>query len=93
MSEPSPKVGCGGRSFVAVAAAIVALALFLRVYQVGTQDLWLDETVSFHIAVLESGLGDVLLNQNTPPLYYLLLRHSQICAKHLRVKLKLNSIK
>lgn len=71
-SHPVP--AHGPWPFLATSSAIVTIAFLLRLYHLGTEELWLDEAVSFRITVLASGLWDVLLNQNTPPLYYLLLR-------------------
>jgi uncharacterized membrane protein len=56
--------------------AIVLIGLFLRVYQLGTQSIWLDESVSISI----SGLSVPQLVQAAapdvhPPLYYFLLHY------------------
>ena len=55
------------------AAAIVLLAFVLRAYRLGVEELWLDEAAALHWATAPDWLGQTLLN-NTPPLYYLLLR-------------------
>lgn len=69
-----PGDGSGsGRQFLAGTAAIVAVACLLRVYQLGTQEIWFDEAFSFHMATRRDVLG-LLLAENSPPLYYLLLR-------------------
>ena len=59
---------------VAALVIILTVALLLRVYQIGEQELWFDEAFSFHVATLSSGFGQALRLENTPPLYYLLLR-------------------
>ena len=69
---PGDGSGSGGQ-FLAGAAAIVAVACLLRVYQLGTQEIWFDEAFSFHMATRRDVLG-LLLAENSPPLYYLLLR-------------------
>ena len=60
-------------TFLAAAAAIVGLACFLRFYHLGTEELWLDEALSFQIATT-SRFGEALFQENTPPFYYVLLR-------------------
>ena len=45
----------------------------LRGYRLGAQELWLDEAFSFHIATQPGWLAAARLD-NTPPLYYLILR-------------------
>lgn len=53
-------------------AALAVVALSLRVYHLGTESLWLDETASVSIA--SRPLVKVLAGELTnPPLYYLLL--------------------
>jgi 4-amino-4-deoxy-L-arabinose transferase-like glycosyltransferase len=44
------------------------------VYGIGQQELWLDEAASFHKATSASWLGKAAFQENTPPLYYLILR-------------------
>ncbi len=60
--------------FLATASAIVVVALLLRLYHIGAQEFWLDEALSFHTATMPNWLGAPLIENNTPPLYYLLLR-------------------
>lgn len=55
-------------------ALILLLALFLRVYQIGQQELWFDESFSYHLATISGAVARNLRHENTPPLYYLLLR-------------------
>ena len=55
------------------AALIVLLAVALRAHAIGQDELWLDEASSFHIATATDWLDVAVLN-NTPPLYYVLLR-------------------
>ncbi len=74
--DPEKAKGSGGsqdRWFVAVAGAIVLLAFLLRIYRVGAQELWIDEALSWHLSTTTDFLRG-LLNENNPPLYYLLLR-------------------
>jgi uncharacterized membrane protein len=56
-----------------LAAAIVVLAGFLRIHRLGAQEIWLDEAFSFHMATTR-GLIQTLSAENSPPLYYLLVR-------------------
>jgi 4-amino-4-deoxy-L-arabinose transferase-like glycosyltransferase len=64
----------GKSLFVAGVAGIVLMAFLMRTYRIGQQEIWLDEAASFHKAVTPQWLGNAALNENTPPLYYLLLR-------------------
>jgi 4-amino-4-deoxy-L-arabinose transferase-like glycosyltransferase len=52
---------------------LLLLAVALRILGLGKQELWLDEALSWHTATSPDLLALVLPN-NTPPLYYLLLR-------------------
>jgi len=52
---------------------IVLLAFLLRMFQLGHQQLWLDEAISFHFASLHGGFDEMLRLENNPPLYYVLL--------------------
>jgi 4-amino-4-deoxy-L-arabinose transferase-like glycosyltransferase len=53
---------------------IICLAFSLRMFHIGQQEIWLDEAASFLKAVMPEWLGGAALQENTPPLYYLLLR-------------------
>jgi uncharacterized membrane protein len=55
-------------------AAILVLALALRVYRLGAQEFWVDETFSFHDATAEHWLADLRL-RDMPPLYTVLLHN------------------
>ena len=60
-----------------VAGAITLIGGLLRVFQLGTKGMWLDETFSVWLA--NQGVGDMLqwivkIDQH-PPLYYLLLHY------------------
>jgi mannosyltransferase len=55
-----------------VLSAILLSGLFLRLYNLGGQSLWLDEVLSVKYANLNLSQV-VLLNDTTPPLYYILL--------------------
>ncbi len=57
----------------ALAAAIILLAVTLRLHAIGQDELWLDEASSFQIATAADWVDVAVLN-NTPPLYYVLLR-------------------
>ncbi len=61
------------RWFYGASLALICLGFALRAYQLGTRQLWLDEAFSHHIATLPNWLPSVIVD-NTPPLYYLLLR-------------------
>ena len=71
-----PRRGLGSRdwTFLACAGVIVVGALLLRLYRIGEQELWLDETFSFYMATWPHEVGRLLTRTNSPPLYYLLLR-------------------
>jgi 4-amino-4-deoxy-L-arabinose transferase-like glycosyltransferase len=57
-----------------IAFSLVMLAFLLRVWHIGDQELWFDEAFSFHMATIGDGLAYALRIENSPPLYYLLLR-------------------
>ncbi len=59
--------------FQAAAGVIVTAAMFLRLHLVGVQELWVDEAFSVFLATTSEVLGRLLI-ENSPPLYYLLLR-------------------
>jgi len=46
----------------------------LRVIAIGEQELWYDEAQSAQVAMLNSTFADALRTNNSPPLYYLLLK-------------------
>ncbi|MGC4114309.1 MAG: glycosyltransferase family 39 protein [Myxococcales bacterium] len=60
-------------SFGVLVSAIVAGALGLRLVELGSQPLWFDEAFSWHIASSQHFLAEIV-RENSPPLYYLLLR-------------------
>ena len=60
--------------FGAAAALLVAVAFVLRVHRIGDPELWVDEAFSAYMAMTDAGLARLLLTENSPPLYYLLLR-------------------
>lgn len=59
------------RKIILILSFIVAVGIFLRFYQLGTESLWLDEAWS----VKESAMSitRVAANSNQPPLYFILL--------------------
>jgi 4-amino-4-deoxy-L-arabinose transferase-like glycosyltransferase len=59
---------------IAIAAAITALAAFLRAYSVGAPSLWLDEALSVDIAHLSWSTLWVSAYDVIPPLYYSLVK-------------------
>ena len=59
--------------FYGVSAALIVLALVLRVYRIGALELWLDEAFSHYVATLPNWFASILIDNN-PPGYYLLLR-------------------
>jgi 4-amino-4-deoxy-L-arabinose transferase-like glycosyltransferase len=65
--------GTGDWRFRIAAGLIVAGALFLRLYRIGGQELWFDETFSWYMATTPKLLKELLI-ENSPPLYYLLQR-------------------
>lgn len=54
-------------------ACIVTAGFFLRLYQLGDNELWIDEAFTGFLALARDGLG-YLRFDNNPPLYYLLQR-------------------
>ncbi len=60
------------RRFWVAAAVIVTAAFFLRIYHIGWQELWLDEVQSFYLATSKDWIQR-MLNDPSPPLYYVLL--------------------
>jgi hypothetical protein len=80
----------GDARFYGTAALIVGIALALRLYRLGTLELWLDEAFSHHIASLPGWFGSLLIDNN-PPGYYLLLRVWMAIAGHSEFALRLIS--
>jgi 4-amino-4-deoxy-L-arabinose transferase-like glycosyltransferase len=78
MLDDVPSSGSSGclrdQRFVAIAAGIAILACSLRVYRIGAQELWLDESYSFLLATTPEWFGPATLSNNSPPLYHFLLR-------------------
>jgi hypothetical protein len=58
----------------AAAFLLVTAAFLLRINQIGEQELWFDESFSYHLATVPNELAHILRVENNPPLYYLLLR-------------------
>jgi uncharacterized membrane protein len=55
---------------------IASLALFLRIYHIAEESIWLDEGISIHFANLD--LFDILekgTQESHPPLYYIILHY------------------
>jgi 4-amino-4-deoxy-L-arabinose transferase-like glycosyltransferase len=75
MSESSPDLRTNSREwgYIAAGVAVTIAALVLRLYQIGQDELWFDEAFSFHMVTI-SKWPEALLKDNTPPLYYVLLR-------------------
>lgn len=71
--EPWAPIRSLGWRFLAGAGAIVVGALLLRLSGIGAQEIWIDEAFSWYVATTR-GLRHILLIENSPPLYYLLLR-------------------
>jgi len=61
------------RGFLVTTGMLVIGAFLLRVYQLGKQELWIDEALSFYTTTTRVDLDGVLLAEYTPPLYNLLL--------------------
>lgn len=59
---------------IIASGGIVLLGFLLRLLHLGAQELWFDEIVSFQRATWGNGLFDVLRLEDSPPLYFLLLR-------------------
>ncbi len=60
--------------FIAGVTGIIVIAFLMRLYRIGQQEVWMDEAASFQKAITPNWLSNTALNENTPPLYYLLLR-------------------
>ena len=60
--------------FLAIAGTLVIGGFLLRIAAIGDQELWVDEAFSFYVATTDTDLFRALLTENSPPLYYLLLR-------------------
>ena len=56
-----------------MAAGIGLAAFLLRLYQIGTQELWLDEAWSFFCVINPNGWRPEVAGAYSPPLYYWLL--------------------
>lgn len=61
------------RVFHIALACIVVLAVLVRVHQLGADDLWTDEAFTGFLALTPEWLSYLRID-NTPPLYYLILR-------------------
>src|SRR5690349_14019779 len=64
--------GVASRRHYWLAGAIVVLGFGLRVFRLGSADVWLDEAASFHDAVRSDWLWQAF-HDDVPPLYHLLL--------------------
>ena len=51
---------------------LLIVALALRLYHLGAQEIWADEAFSFRLAT-SSGWPNDLLRESNPPLYFILL--------------------
>ena len=60
------------RQFVLACLAIFAVAVFLRLYHLGMEELWLDEALTAHL--INQTDWTLPVEHNTPPLYYTVLR-------------------
>jgi len=60
--------------FITGATGIIVIAFLLRLYRIGQQEVWMDEAASFQKAITANWLSAIAITENTPPLYYLLLR-------------------
>jgi 4-amino-4-deoxy-L-arabinose transferase-like glycosyltransferase len=63
-----------GKGWFITAALLVLSALFLRIAEIGKQELWLDEALSFYTTLGPLDFHRMLISEYTPPLYELLLR-------------------
>lgn len=52
---------------------IVVLGLFVRIHQIGADDLWIDEAFTGLLALTPEWIS-YLRTDNTPPLYYLVMK-------------------
>ncbi|HVN83382.1 MAG TPA: glycosyltransferase family 39 protein [Candidatus Binatia bacterium] len=59
--------------FLAGGVVIVVASFLLRLYGIGSQAIWTDEAFSWYAATTQE-LRHILLIDDSPPLYYLLLR-------------------
>lgn len=70
---PRRGTAISARTFYSMSAGLVGLALAVRLYQIGMQELWLDEAFSCYVVTLPNWFKTILVDNN-PPLYYLVLR-------------------
>ena len=61
------------KTYYLLFAGIIAVGLFLRLYQLGDDELWLDEAMTGFIALTRDWL-DYLRIANNPPLYFIMQR-------------------
>lgn len=61
------------RTYYLLFACIIAIGLFLRLYQLGDDELWLDEAMTGFIALTRDWL-DYLRIATNPPLYFIMQR-------------------
>lgn len=64
----------GERQFLLTSIVLVGLACALRLFRIGSQELWADEAYSYLLAAAPEWFGPATLSNNTPPLYHILLR-------------------
>ena len=77
-----------GRPFL-FALGLFAFALALRLFRIGSPDLWLDEALSGVVALADRGEFSTLIrDETTPPLYYLVLRAWTAIAGHSEAGLR-----
>jgi hypothetical protein len=70
---PRRRIAISSGTFYTVSAGLIGLALVTRLYQIGVQELWLDEAFSCYVVTLRNWFKSILVDNN-PPLYYLVLR-------------------
>lgn len=59
--------------YIGAAVVILIIAAALRFYHIGLQELWLDESLSYHV-VSSPNWEQFVIRESSPPLYYLFLR-------------------
>ncbi len=72
MSSATTSGKVAGRASILPAAVLLLIAATVRLLNLGTRDVWLDEAASFHI-VAAGEVVEQLTIAHTPPLYYVSL--------------------
>lgn len=72
-SEMPTRTFITNKRYYLALASVVIIGCFARIHQLGSDDLWIDEAFTGFLALTHDWLT-YLRSDNTPPLYYLLMR-------------------